>query len=87
MGDVVDFEPSGRRASERLAEKISEKVDKRQIERDDYLRGQQVIANAIFHWKNDASADARAGVRFLMHHLATAFRADDGPLQPRSARE
>ncbi|MGH9487366.1 MAG: hypothetical protein ACRD04_07220 [Terriglobales bacterium] len=50
---------------------------------DDYVHGQQVLANAIFHWKNDPSADARAAVRFLLHHLATAFRADDAPLQPR----
>jgi len=87
MGDVVDFEPLGKRTAERIAEKIAEKVDKRQFDRDDYVRGQQIIANAIFHWKNDASADARAGVRFLVHHLATAFRADDGPLQPRSVSE
>jgi hypothetical protein len=82
MGEVVDFEPAGR-----VAEKIAEKVDKRQLERDDYVRGQQIIADAIFHWKNDKSTDARAAVRFLMRHLATAFRADDTPLQPRPVAE
>lgn len=86
MGEVVDFEPSGRTA-EKIAEKLAEKIDKRQLDRDDYVRGQQIIADAIFHWKNDRSPDARAGVRFLMHHLATAFRADDGPLQPRPVGE
>ncbi|MGH9467879.1 MAG: hypothetical protein ACRD1Y_11050 [Terriglobales bacterium] len=57
--------------------------DKRRNHQDDYVRGQQVLANAIFHWKSDPSNDARAAVRFLIHHLATAFRADDTPLQPR----
>jgi len=57
--------------------------DKRRLNRDDFVRGQQVLANAIFHWKNDPASDARAAVRFLLHHLATAFRADDSPLQPR----
>ncbi len=82
MGDVVDFEPAGR-----AAEKIAEKVDKRQQDGDDYVRGQQIIADAIFHWKNDKSTDARAAVQFLMRHLATAFRADDTPLQPRPVAE
>jgi hypothetical protein len=72
MGEVVDIQVRRRRRG-----------DKRQLNRDDYVRGQQVLANAIFHWKNDPAADARAGVRFLMHHLATAFRADDAPLHPR----
>jgi len=76
MGDVVNFR--ARRAS---------RGEKRQLRRDDYVRGQQVLANAIFHWKNDPESDARAGVRFLLHHLATAFRADDGPLQPRPVAE
>ncbi|HUX67651.1 MAG TPA: hypothetical protein VMV31_09190 [Terriglobales bacterium] len=76
MGEVVQFQPK-RRA----------RGDKRQLQRDDYVRGQQVLANAIFHWKNDPASDARAGVRFLMHHLATAFRADDTPLQPRPVNE
>ncbi len=57
--------------------------DRRRLSVDDYLRGQQVLANAIFHWKNDPSEDARAAVRVLMHHLATQFRADDEPLQPK----
>ena len=72
MGEVVSFKTRTRRRGE-----------KRTLRRDDYVRGQQVLANAIFHWKNDAEPDARAAVRFLMHHLATAFRADDTPLQPR----
>jgi len=76
MGEVVNFQVR-RRA----------RGDKRQLDRDDYVRGQQVLANAIFHWKNDPASDARAGVRFLMHHLATAFRADDTPLQPRPVQE
>lgn len=75
MGEVVNFQT--RRRSR----------DKRRLNRDDYVRGQQVLANAIFHWKNDPGSDARAGVRFLMHHLATAFRADDTPLQPRPVEE
>lgn len=57
--------------------------DKRRRQRDDFVRGQQVLADAIFHWKNDPSTDARAAVKFLLHHLATAFRADDAPLQPK----
>ena len=75
MGEVVNFH-RGRQLGE-----------KRQLDRDDYVRGQQVLANAIFHWKNDPGSDARAGVRFLMHHLATAFRADDSPLHPRPVQE
>ncbi|MGN6591490.1 MAG: hypothetical protein ACTHJX_01185 [Terriglobales bacterium] len=72
MGDVVKFSARRRALG-----------DKRRLNRDDYVRGQQVLANAIFHWKNDPASDARAAVRFLLHHLATAFRADDSPLQPR----
>ncbi|HET9784377.1 MAG TPA: hypothetical protein VFP94_05375 [Terriglobales bacterium] len=72
MGDVVKFNPRRRAPG-----------DKRRLNRDEYVRGQQVLANAIFHWKNDPASDARAAVRFLLHHLATAFRADDTPLQPR----
>ncbi|MGH9417168.1 MAG: hypothetical protein ACRD01_11120 [Terriglobales bacterium] len=72
MGDVVNF--SNRQPS---------RGDKRRLNRDDFVRGQQVLANAIFHWKNDPDPDARAAVRFLLHHLATAFRADDAPLHPR----
>lgn len=74
MGELVGFKPGGRKR--RLGEK-------RLLNRDDYVRGQQILANAIFHWKNDPESDARAAVRFLLHHLATAFRADDSPLQPR----
>lgn len=75
MGKLVQFsrEPAG--------------FEKRARQGDEYVRGQQILANAIFHWKNDPASDARAGVRFLLHHLATAFRADDGPLQPRAVRE
>lgn len=51
---------------------------------EDFRRGQQILANAIFHWKDDPSDDARAGVQFLMRHLATQFRADDAPLQPQA---
>jgi len=76
MGEVVNFQTRTRQLG-----------DKRQLDRDDYVRGQQVLANAIFHWKNDPDADARAAVRFLLHHLATAFRADDSPLQPRPVSE
>lgn len=72
MGEVVDFH------SRTLPLR-----DKRRHSRDEYLRGQQTLANAIFHWKNDPASDARAAVKFLMHHLATAFRADDAPLQPK----
>lgn len=72
MGEVVNFEQPRRQPRE-----------KRRRERAEFVRGQQVLANAIFHWKNDPASDARAGVRFLLHHLATAFRADDAPLQPR----
>lgn len=76
MGEVVNFHPSGPGLG-----------NKRKRDRDDFVRGQQVLANAIFHWKNDPESDARAGVRFLLHHLATAFRADDTPLQPRPVSE
>ncbi|MGH9476729.1 MAG: hypothetical protein ACRD1C_10395 [Terriglobales bacterium] len=71
MGEIVEFnrEPSA--------------FNKRRLQRDEYVRGQQILANAIFHWKNDPSVEGRAAVRFLLHHLATAFRADDSPLQPR----
>ncbi|HWG38599.1 MAG TPA: hypothetical protein VN690_12865 [Terriglobales bacterium] len=72
MGDIVSFRA-----------KKSSRGEKRQLRRDDFVRGQQVLANAIFHWKNDPEIDAREAVRFLLHHLATAFRADDAPLQPR----
>lgn len=73
MGEVVNIQARRRRRG-----------DKRQLNRDDFVRGQQVLANAIFHWKNDPASDARAAVKFLMRHLATAFRADDTPLQPRA---
>ena len=76
MGEVVNFQTKGRQLGE-----------KRQLDRDDFVRGQQVLANAIFHWKNDPENDARAAVKFLLHHLATAFRADDAPLQPRPVQE
>ena len=72
MGKLVNI-----RATNRL------RGEKRRREQDDFVRGQQILANAIFHWKNDPANDAREAVRFLMHHLATAFRADDTPLQPR----
>lgn len=75
MGELVNFGAKARVRSE-----------KRRLQSDDFLRGQQVLANAIFHWKNDPASDAREAVRFLMHHLATAFRADDSPLQPRPVR-
>lgn len=73
MGKIVHFHAAVRQPG-----------DKRRREQDDFVRGQQILANAIFHWKNDPASDARAGVRFLMHHLATAFRADDSPLPLRS---
>jgi hypothetical protein len=57
--------------------------DRRRLAGHDYIHGQQWIANAIFHWKDDPSEDARAGVKFLMRHLATRFRFDDEPMQPR----
>jgi hypothetical protein len=76
MGELVNFHTRRRPRGE-----------KRRFNRDDYVRGQQVLANAIFHWKNDPDSDARAAVRFLVHHLATAFRADDAPLQPRPVEE
>lgn len=72
MGKLVTFQPARRARGE-----------KRRREQDDFVRGQQILANAIFHWKNDPALDAREAVRFLMHHLATAFRADDAPLHPR----
>lgn len=62
----------------------SRSYDKRRAWDHDYVRGQQVLADAIFHWRNDPGEDARAAVKLLMHHLATHFRADDAPLQPRS---
>lgn len=71
MGEVISFRQLRRRG------------DKRHRSMDDYVRGQQILADAIFHWKNDPSEEARAAVRILMRHLATAFRADDGPLHPR----
>ncbi len=71
MGEVISFRQLRRRG------------DKRRRSMDDYVRGQQVLADAIFHWKNDPSEEGRAAVRVLMRHLATAFRADDAPLQPR----
>jgi hypothetical protein len=57
--------------------------EKRRTTDQDYVRGQQVIANAIFHWRHDHSEDARAAVRVLLHHLATNFRVDDEPLRPK----
>ncbi len=56
---------------------------RRRSRQEDYVRGQQILADAIFHFKNDPAVDARAAVRILMHHVATQFRADDEPLQPR----
>ena len=73
MGDIVSMRKERSRA----------KSDKRHARVQDYVRGQQVLADAIFHWRNDPGDDARAAVRLLMHHLATQFRADDSPLQPR----
>lgn len=73
MGDIVSMRKERSRA----------KSDKRHARGLDYVRGQQVLADAIFHWRNDPGDDARAAVRLLMHHLATQFRADDSPLQPR----
>lgn len=64
------------------------RADKRHTCRqEDFVRGQQVLVNAIFHWKNDPSEDARAAVRVLMHHVATKFRADDEPMQPKPMQE
>jgi hypothetical protein len=82
MGKVVRFQPGAGKEKTVAAGR----VDKRLLNRDDYVRGQQVLANAIFHWKNDAEPDARAAVKFLLHHLATAFRADDAPLQPKPVK-
>ena len=59
------------------------RVDRRRAPGHDFVHGQQWIANAIFHWKDDPSEDARAAVKFLMRHLATRFRSDDEPLLPR----
>lgn len=73
MGDIVSMRE----------ERSRTKNDKRHAPDQDYVRGQQVLADAIFHWRNDPGDDARAAVRLLMHHLATQFRADDAPLQPR----
>lgn len=71
MGEVVQFQNPAPGLGE-----------KRQGDRDqDFIRGQQILADAIFHWRNDTSEEARAAVRFLMNHLATAFRADDTPLK------
>jgi len=64
---------------------IRRRPEKRRRREEDYVRGQQILANAIFHWKNDPSEDARAAVRFLLHHVATCFRADDEPLKPERA--
>ncbi len=61
--------------------------DRRRFHRESYVHGQQAIANAIFHLKDDPAEDARAAVRFLVHHLATCFRSDDEPLHPRSVDE
>jgi hypothetical protein len=82
MGKVVRFQPGAGKEKTVAAGR----VDKRLLNRDDYVRGQQVLANAIFHWKNDAEPDARAAVKFLLHHLATAFRADDAPLHPKPVK-
>lgn len=57
--------------------------EKRHREAREFVEAQQILADAIFHWRHDPGEDARAAVRFLMRHLATAFRADDAPLQPR----
>lgn len=70
MGEVVEF-------SRRPV------YDKRRLLIDDYLRGQQILAHTIFHWKDVPVADGREVMQFLLHHLATSFRADDQPLQPR----
>jgi len=66
---------------------IRRNPDKRRRHQTDaeYVRGQQILANAIFHWKNDPADDARAAVRFLLHHVATRFRADDEPLHSETA--
>ncbi len=61
----------------------TQKADRRRTPGHDFVQGQQWIANAIFHWKDDPGDDARAAVKFLMRHLATRFRSDDEPLQPR----
>jgi hypothetical protein len=66
-----------------LPKRPTRRRENRQFTSEDYIRGQQILANAIFHWKNDPSDDARAAVRLLMHHVATQFRVDDSPLDPR----
>lgn len=76
MGEIVSIQPKGR-------SRARPHQEKRRLSRNDYVRGQQILADAIFHWKNDPSEDARACVRVLMNHVATKFRADDEPLQPR----
>ncbi len=63
--------------------RASLRTDRRRNPGHDFVQGQQWIANAIFHWKDDPSDDARAAVKFLMRHLATRFRSDDEPLMPR----
>lgn len=73
MGRVISMGPPRKRVRE-----------KRRFTVQDYVRGQQILANAIFHWRTDDSDDARAAVRFLVNHLATRFRADDAPLEPNS---
>lgn len=76
MGEIVSMQPQRQLRGRSHREK-------RRLSRKDYVRGQQILADAIFHWKNDPSEEARACVRVLMNHLATRFRADDEPLQPR----
>lgn len=76
MGEIVAMHSKARITARRQPEK-------RRLSRKDYVRGQQILADAIFHWKNDPGEDARACVRVLMNHVATKFRADDGPLHPR----
>lgn len=77
MGEIISMPPKARAGARPRADK------RRTCRQEDFVRGQQVLANAIFHWKNDPSEDARAAVRVLMHHVATKFRADDEPMQPR----
>lgn len=74
MGEIVSMQTGG----------AASRKEKRRSRVQDYLQGQQILANAIFHWRNDPGEDARAAVKLLMHHLATQFRADDTPLQPKS---
>lgn len=61
----------------------TQRAERRRSPGHDFVQGQQWIANAIFHWKDDPSEDAQAAVKFLMGHLATRFRSDDEPLTPR----